>query len=183
MTLSQILVLSAHMLDDGDLATACGGVVDASQQDKVNLLISCANQVNSILATDYVHIFKTKTISSTNGKISMSSIDSNGIVGICYVKQGGVDVDWEIVDGALSTVSGSVKIKYMSQPTTLSNLTDLVNDFPQLSARILAYGVTAEYLFIKGNIEDAESWNIRFKSAINGIQRSKNLVMHTRRWY
>ena len=186
MTLSQILSYAATMIDDGSLATKITNntVSDAQDIAKVNMLINCANQVASIIATDYKHIYKTKVCTSSDGNISFASIDTNGVVGVVWVKSGGRPVDYEVINGVLSTVSGAVSIKYIAAPAVYTAITDTVNDFPTLPARVIAYGVAAEYLFIKGNVEDAESWNKRFEKALFGALRSsKNLVIKPRRWY
>ena len=174
--------MAANMLDDTDVASAISNNNTTPYQDKVQLLIFCANQIANVISTDYLHIYKTKTIAST-GSININTIDSNGIINIINVKCGGRNIDYEIVDGAIKTIEGTIKIKYTSQPTAFTAISNNVTEFPQVPARIFAYGVAAEYLYIKGNIEDANSWNNRFVSAIKGLQRGKNIVMPKRRWY
>lgn len=185
MTLSQILVLVADMLDDGELKSALisQDTPSASDAQKISLLISCANQVSSIIATEYLHIYKTKSVSTTTGIINFSDIDLNGVIDIVYIRSCGVDMSFEVVDGEVHIAPGNYKIKYISQPQTLS-IESVVSDFPKLSPRIFAYGVAAEYLFIKGNIDDAESWNKRFEDGILGVLRLKpSRIMPVRRWY
>ena len=63
-------------------------------------------------------------------------------------------------------------------------INDSVDYFGKLSELLFAYAVTAEYLFLKGQIDDAYMWDKRFKSSILSIQRpTKNIVMPKRRWW
>ena len=48
---------------------------------------------------------------------------------------------------------------------------------------IFAMGVFAEYLYIKGNIDDAYMWDKRFKnSMINIVRPRRNITIPERRW-
>ncbi len=189
MTLSQVLQLAANMLDDPNLADVCK--LDSSPgsselNSKRQILISCVNQVCQLIATDYLTSTTTKWVNSASGSISLSALSNNGVINITWVKNSlGLKLDYDIVDNYLKTTPGRVQVRFAEYPKELTSMGQTIDTFgSRVSSRVMAYGVVAEYLFIKGNIDEASIWNERFKSGMLGVCRAKkNRIIKAQRWY
>ena len=60
---------------------------------------------------------------------------------------------------------------------------DEINYYTKMNVSLFALGVVAEYLFIKGDIEEAYTWDKKFKQSLMGVLRFKrSLVLPKRRW-
>lgn len=187
MILKNILTTSALLLDDPELAKAIsvGSSADATIQEKINLLIECTNQINSLIATDYIYLFDTVAITTT-GKYPLSRLSNNDIADIASVKDAiGNEVSFSVEGQQLCTISGNFNVKFAYYPPKLTTLTQVIDDYGhKINERIFAYGVVSEYLFIKGNIDDSQMWDSRFKQGILGCIRPKRgRIIKERGWY
>lgn len=146
---------------------------------EVNLLVSCVNFVNNLIATDYIKLVKTKELTvSSNYEIKFENITTDEILGILSVKTvNGDKIPFVLTNtGVAVNYSGKVNIKYAYFPQDVE-LNGSVNDYKtKMNERIFAYGVAGEYLFIKGNIDDASMWDTRFKRALLNITRPTSSI-------
>ncbi len=145
--------------------------------DEINLLVDCVNFVNNIIATDYIQLKKTVSIATKNGKIPFTDLSQSTIYNIVSVKDSsGNKLVFKVFPEYLKTVVGNVFVSFAFFPDDVE-LTGSVSDYAtKLSERIFAYGVASEYLFIKGNIDDAAMWNERFKQGLKIITRPMHNV-------
>lgn len=146
---------------------------------EVDLLVSCVNFVNNLIATDYIKLVKTKELTvSSNYEIKFENISTEEMLGVLSIRtMSGDKIPFVLTNtGVAINYSGKVKIKYAYFPNEVE-LTGSVNDYKtKINERIFAYGVASEYLFIKGNIDDASMWDTRFKRALLNLTRPMSSI-------
>ena len=186
MKVKNILTNVAYLLDDEKLLSAIendsfvGGVLS----DK-NLLVKCVNYVNNIIATEYLHVDELVDASSTSGVIPFSAISNKTIYNIVEVQSSfGHKIDFKVTSNGVETKKGKVKIRYYYMPEDV-DYEDEIKCYPtKINERIFAYGVASEFLFIKGNFDDGDIWDTRFKNSMQSInQNHKEIKMPQRSWF
>ena len=185
MLVKEILTNVAYLLDDNKLIEAISqdNFTGHLLEDK-NLLIKCVNYVNNIIATEYFHIDETVTIDNSNGLIPYTSITQKTIFDIVEIKGAfGKKINFKTTTNGIETKKGKLTVKFLYMPEDVA-YDDNITCYPtKINARIFAYGVASEYLFIKGNFDEGDIWDNRFKNALKSIQRNhKEIIMPNRRW-
>ncbi len=186
MKVNEVLRLSSIMLqlyDIEDVLKHTNILVDVDNTD-LKLLLSCINLACNTIATDYINLVEKKEVVCDDGFVPFQSISDNQIYKILSVKDSfGHKIPFRISSNGIEIESGRVQIVYSYFPAEV-NYNDDVANFAGLTERVLAYGVASEYLFIKGNFDDAAIWDDRFKNALRALVRTKHeVVMPKRRWW
>lgn len=149
---------------------------DDVQNSEINTLVACCNLVVNQVASEYITLTDTKTITTSSGVVNYGSLSSKTIVDILKVKLNGVEVDYKCNANSLVTSPGTLEIEYAYQPSvSYLNSTIDFNNF-KLSDRVLAYGVVAEYCYINGRYDDATIWDNRFKTSLTNINRPRREI-------
>ena len=159
--------------------------IEEVRNDDLDLLINCVNLVSNAIATDYIPLVKTKNINNATGTIDFAKIASEPIYKILRIKDRfGEKVPYKIVSDGIVCQKGDVEVVYSYFPSECG-VNDIIDDFhTDLTERVFAMGVVSEFLFIRGNSDDAAIWEGRFKTAMrNIIMPRKEVVMHKRRWW
>ncbi len=185
MTVKQIITDVAYLLDDNRLLTAINTDNFAGHlQNEQNLLVKCVNFVNNIIATDYFPLISSKKLLTNVNTVPFSDITKSTIFDILQVKDDyGYVTPFKVTNEGVETVKGNITIKYAYLPEDVTYDSSITAYPIKINTRIFAYGVASEYLFIKGNYDDGEIWEERFKNAMKALQRTrKNVVMPKRRW-
>ena len=178
MTTKKVLELACLFLGKQDLTKTVlfdetGS--DASDEDKndVEILLKCLNLILSEIAIDYLPIVKRKTITLSDKKVDVKSIDSR-IQEVLSLKDGGINVPYKILGNDLYADANCCEIEYKVHPTEVA-LTDTCEDFAgRIAGRVLAYGVCMEYCFISLLYDDAQVWENKFKNALMADCRKKS---------
>ncbi len=188
MRIKDILYTACLIMDDAPLADAIlsNKAVDEITRQKINLLYDCASQIDTVIATDYVPACNTTKVSTTSGKISIGSLsgnDINDVISITTIT--GADVNYTTKGNTIYIAPGTYEVTYSFFPAKLTPAISTITYYPRkVSARAFAYGVASEYLFVKGNIDDAEVWNERFRQAMIACTRpTGKRVIKAPRWY
>lgn len=182
------LVATYLQLDDLLNDVLLGGSNETSEenQKEINLLVSCVNLCNNIVATDYIPLTRTSVINNSNGIIPIDSVDNGNktIYEILNVKNKFDESQvFKIVGNDIKTVKGFIQINYSYFPDSVE-LDSIISCYlTKLTDRIFAYGVACEYCFIKGMYDDASMWDARFKDSMKTICRpKKNITIPARSW-
>jgi len=149
------------------------------QTEELKLLVSCVNFVNNLIATNYLKLYKTiKKFVSASYEITFDSIDTEPILDIVSVKDMyGDKVPFSITSNGVKTnYSGYVNITYSHFPKDVEIDGKIEEYKTKLNERIFAYGVASEYLFIRGNIDDASMWDTRFKRELLTLTRPSHSI-------
>ncbi len=185
MTVKEILTDVAYLLDDAKLINAIStDTFNGNLVNDKNLLVKCVNFVNNIIATEHFPLIATAELTTITHNISYSRISDKTIFDVINVKDGfGYSVPFKLTSDGIETAKGNLKITYCYLPEDVE-YTSTISAYPlKINSRIFAYAVASEYMFIKGNFDEGEIWENRFKNAIQSIQHPRrNVVMPKRRW-
>ena len=187
MEVNKILKLSATLLQLNGLDE----IIDNSEflrendNDDLKLLMKSINLVTNLIATDYINLTKTKKVNNRSGIVKFKDLADEAIYKIIKVKNVfGENIPFKITSDGIDCLQGSVVVTYSYFPKEYS-YNDNIDVFDMgLTERVVAFGVVSEYLFIKGNSDDASVWEDRFKNGMRPIVRHRHeVVMPKRRWW
>ena len=189
MTVKEVVTLAAGCLGRDDLIAALDKAADALTADEkleLSSLLRCFNFVENEVALDYCALKKEETVTVTENKISYSVL-SSAPVNIRKVVCGGSLARFATYPAYIRLSDGWVGqacVVYDYIPSTKKTMSEL-SDFTEneVSARLLAYGVAAQYCLVSGETGNAALWDKKFRDAL----RAKNLLRRTvsvrsRRW-
>ena len=187
MEVNKILKLCATFLQLKNLDK----VIDNSEyllendNEDLMLLLESLNLVTNLIATDYMNLIQSKKLKNTSGKVKFSDIHSGSIYKIIKVKNCyGENIPFRTIADGIECSTGDIVVTYSYFPKYYS-YNDNIDEFGMgLTERVFAFGVVSEYLFIKGNSDDASVWEDRFKNGMRNIVRHRHeVVMPKRRWW
>ena len=146
-------------------------------------LVMAINMAVGNVAANYISVNDKKTVNIKDGYVLFSDITDRPIIQIKKVKSGTVSKKFRVHNDGIELENGEYEIIYSYFPDMLT-LDDNIDYFPSLSEMLLAYAVAAEYLFLKGQIDDAYVWDKRFKASLLSLQRpARNIIIPKRRWW
>lgn len=188
MNVKEIIKLACTYLQLNDLleTNVLGGVKIATdyQNQQIDLLLQCVNLTSSVIASDYIRLYKTKAFTTQDGILQYSQIGPETINQIHSVKNKKGDVlVFKTFSDYLKTAKGDIFVNYSYLPEPVL-LNDSITDFNiKISTRVFSYGVASEYSFIKSVYDDANIWENRFKTALMMAGSKKSgIKIAPRRW-
>ena len=188
MKTKQVLELTAVFLGKEDLLncayfTGTQDEISPENQKELDLLLRCLNLITSEISTDYLPIYKTKTIDFVDNICHLEDVDENIYQIVKLQDEFGSEIRFKIIGNDLKANATTCQITYTSfaQKTTLDGNVETFSI--QIPERVLAYGTAMEYSFISSLYDDASVWESRYKNGLLSISQKKhNLVMPKRRW-
>ena len=187
MEVNKILKLCATMLQLKDLEDCMRNPEFISENDNADLtlLMDAVNLVCNTISTDYINLTKTKIVENKSGEISFAELGEDAIYKIIKVKNMfGERVLFKVTTTGIKCDTGKLSITYSYYPReyTYGEIIDVFKS--EMSERVFAMGVVSEFLFIRGNADDASIWEDRFKNAMRNIVRHRQeVVLPKRRWW
>lgn len=160
---------------DEDLATLL------SSDKNLISLIECTNLVLCELAEEYLPLTTKETLfvneivpytQFCKSPLQIISAYQNGNIKYVY-RPNGVDFG----------VTGNVDVEYSYRPENKEFLDEVEIGSGQLSERILAYGVCAEYCLLSGDYEESQIWDKRYKDNLLGaLSKKSEMTVKNRKW-
>lgn len=189
MTVKEVITLAAGCLSREDLIPAFDkNEGELSKEEKLELdsLIRCFNFVENEVALDYCALKKEEVVEVTENKIFYTEF-SSAPFNIRKVICGGDLARFSAYPAYILLSDGwqgSALVVYDYIPSTKTSLNE-ESEFGDrgISARLLAYGVAAQYCIVNGETGHAATWDKKFRDAL----RAKNMLRRTlsvrsRRW-
>ena len=198
MIVKDVIKLVANILGLTDVITAIDSgyttgmnIEDANQNiasadvvSEINMLVTSFNLVNNIIATNYLEILDSVKVES-NGKIMYKDMCEGKVF---LAVKNVTDENYNKVpftfehDGIV--VSPGRYIVTIAKFPEDKILEDAVTDYPMvISDKIFAYGVIAEYLLIKGDMDTASVYDLRFKqNLLDAIRPRHNIKLKERKF-
>ena len=157
----------------------------SSEQTKKSIddLVALTNLVINELACSYIPLKKREKIDVKNGRLYYNTLAEKPIRIIKFTDVRGEEkyarqyFDYAEVDGSISFI----EYEYLPSNYALDDqigYTDL-----DISARALAYGVTAEFLLTEANFDQAVFWRKRYEDEVSLIVCPKNRKIKGRDFY
>ena len=153
------------------------------ESEKVDTLVRCFNFVNQEIASDYLPFLYTEKIEVDNSILNFSDLTKT-VVNI-YALKGSFNqnIKYKLYSNYIQVFGKAKSITYSYLPENLT-LSDEVDFYNGLSARIYAYGIASEYLLCDGLSEDAEIWEERFKESLFVLSRKRSeMNLPKRKWF
>ena len=173
------------------LAAAELGVEDALEgyfNDSINagragkMLLQCYNLVENELALDYFPLTAEDEVQTNTGVVEFSAL-SYGATKIWAVTDGnGEAVKYRLFPKYVKTQPGKVKIRYSYAPGEKAE-EDECECAAAVSKRMIAYGMAAEFCLLTGLYEEADTWDKKYKGAIEAAYKGTPCKrISARRW-
>lgn len=150
----------------------------------VELLTRCLNLIYDEIATDYLPLLHSESLSITNNRIAITDLEKR-LINIMSLKDiNDKTAKYKLYPTYIELNDGSYTITYSYIPNSIT-INDTLEDFgSKLTERILAYGVASEFALISGLYDEASLWEKRFKDAMLIASRVKSeVIMPKRRWF
>ena len=140
--------------------------IDDITPDDTNyrILFRVANVVLANIASNYLDCVVTQTFTVKTGKIDFSQFTQT-FLKVKTVKQGSVEVPYELYINFLTVPNGKIEVIYACVPSFATDQDDL-NTAGGISYPILLYGMLTEYALISGMTDEAKSFGDRFESLL-----------------
>ncbi|MBO7219532.1 MAG: hypothetical protein J6V40_06130 [Clostridia bacterium] len=158
--------------------------ISADVVSEINMLVTSFNLVNNIIATNYLEILDSIEMES-NGKIMYKDMCEGKV--FLAVKNVTDDnnnkVSFTLEHDGIIVPKGKYVVTIAKFPED-KVLEDSILDYPMvISEKIFAYGVIAEYLLIKGDIDTASVYDLRFKqNLLDAIRPRHNIKLKERKF-
>lgn len=153
--------------------------------DTLNDLLLAVNITNNNLASNYYELLAKTNVVSSNSIIKFSKITDKNILEIKSIEDiNGTKIDFKIMsDGIHLSQDCSCVVEYSYLPDEVK-FDDNIDYYLKINTLLFSYGVASEYLFLKGDIEDAYNWDLKFKNTLFAMSRPKrSIYFPSKRWY
>ena len=187
MLVKDIIKVSAEYLDIKNIVNYIDDKIENNEEieQEVNSFLLAVNMVNSGIASSYIELMSTKELMpDSNNKIQFEKIDNKGVIEVTKVKdKSGRKIGFKVMPGGVILEENCLcEIDYSYFPSPVG-FEDKIDYYSKINKYIFAMGVAAEYLYLKGNIDDAYTWDKRFKNYIMNLNRQRrNITIPERRW-
>lgn len=181
MTVREVVMLAAEELGILEEVQAYFDGEDVVGKSKAERLLTCFNLVENELALDYFTLKRSETVMS-QGQIKFSVLQRSPVNIISVTDGKDNPYEFSLYADYIQTTTGMVKITYAYTPNTKT--IDENSDFTmEVSARLMSYGMAAEYALAVGLVEEAALWDKKYKDAISALYKtSKGGRIAARRW-
>lgn len=189
MTVKEVITLAAGCLSRDDLIPALDkkdNELTEDEKSELDALLRAYNFVENEVALDYCPLKKEETVKVSDNRIYYT-LFSSVPVNIRKVVCGGYLARFSAYPAYIllcDGFEGSANVVYDYIPNTKASFGEK-SEFSEsgVSARLLAYGVAAQYCLVNGETGRAAVWDKKFRDAL----RAKNLLRRTvsvrsRRW-
>lgn len=183
MIVKNILIEASKLLGLNDMLQYLNNKCETCDEDELSSLVVATNMAINNISANYINVCNRVKVSSTNGQIKFSKISDKSIIQIKKVLKNNLPIKFKVHSDCIEVDNGEYEVVYSFFPDSVY-LKDEIDYFPQLNELLFAYAVVAEYLFLKGQIDDAYVWDKRFKASMLSIQRpTRNITIPKRRWW
>lgn len=147
--------------------------------NEIRLLVTSFNLTNNIIATNYLEILDSYVLKS-NGKIMYKDIcDGRVFLAVKGVyDMSGNKVQYTLTHDGIRVGVGEYEVRVALFPKDHSLSDEILDYSVAISDKILAYGVASEYLLIKGDVDSASVYDLRFKqNLLDAIRPRRNIFI------
>lgn len=176
MKIKECIQLAGVLLNLGDVLKS------KTLTDTDKLLLRCANNCLSEIASEYLPLINEKTVKASGGKIMYSALGTT-IYDVIDVKSEDGKAEFELMPSFIKVEKdGEYTVKFCYCPGELTEDDDVPMSL-LITDRVIAYGIAAEYMLINGFYEEAVTFDRVFKDALNrAAYGKKERRVKSRRW-
>ena len=145
-------------------------------------MLTCYNLVENELALDYLPVTAEDEVLTDTGVVYFTELAKRVVRIVRITDAWGNETPFTLFPEYVKTQPGKVKIAYTYVPNE-KELDGECEHTRYVSARLMAYGIAAEYSLACGLFEDAAVWDKKYKDAIAAAYRARPKAKITsRRW-
>lgn len=187
MTIKEITISAAGYLGREDIIEYLENHTFESGEEtrlkkEINILNRCANLTINRLATEYVPIKTIESVRSVNGKITYASLQNNVLDVLSVYDYYDNKISFRLYPLYIKTKPEAVKIEYTFIPVKYEADQNIAYSEKDVPARVIAYGVAAEWCMISGDYDEGRIWDKRFKESAENVSVARNRVVKARSW-
>ncbi len=182
MTVKEIVLLAAEELRIQAEVSSYLKTNDSAGKEKTQLLLNCFNLVENELALDYLPLTTTEKVQTSTGQVQFSALKNAPVRILKVENRQGEEVPFTLYPKYLTSEKGELLITYTytPEPKTIHDESDFSGN---VSARLMAFGMAAEYTMAMGEFQESGLWDKKYKDAIAAICPLKtSKKMASRRW-
>lgn len=183
MTVKEVILTAATELGiKEEVQGFFDGNVFGVNKRKTELLLDCFNLVENEIALDYLPLYAEDELYSETGVVEYAAMEHSVVRVLRVMDEWGNSVPFTVFPEYVRAQPGKLKVAYTYAPTkkTLGEESDFR---VQVSARLLAYGVAAEYALATGLYEESAVWDKKYKDAITAAYKARpSRKLRSRRW-
>ena len=145
-------------------------------------LTELTNVVINELACSYIPALTVEDVTSVNGRVYYNTLSKTPLKVIKVCDKFGNELAFSSSPEYITVGSLAVTVEYEYAPEAVGfndNICYMEKDVP---ARVIAYGVTAEYCIVDGDFDQAVMWHKRYTDAVADICLPKNATVKRRSW-
>lgn len=184
MSIKEIIRISALLTDRTNVVAYLDKNTNNTDEtlSLVQKLLSLTNLVINELASTYIPLVKSETVSARDNKVNYSDLSSSVLKIKSVSNTSGKELAFRTFLHYVSVPEDRVIIEYEYVPEDYE-LNDTVDfDSKFVSARVIAYGVCAELAITESRFDEAVTWHKRYVDAISDICVPKSAVTKQRSW-
>ena len=184
MTVKDIIETMAIQTGRDDIVQTLKDPDNANEEglQTIEKLVKLCNLVINELATGFIPMCITDSITAENGKISFERLSHNPYEILAVYDDNGVDVLGKVFSKFITVLTDKVNVEYSCFPPEYSLEDEVGYDETQVSKRVLSYGLCAEFAICEGCFKDAVMWHDRYADAVYKICKPTNKTTRKRAW-
>lgn len=185
MTIKEIIKTTATLLNREDLKKYVNGQSYSAESDTakaIERLIELANLVINELSLSFVPMVKSESVNANSEKVYYSSLNENAISVLEVLDAFGNSIDFTQSGEYFETVGYAKTVKYSFVPKKYSIDESIGYSEKDVSLRILAYGLSAEFCLTEGEFDLAVLFHDKYVESIKEICLPKNRISKKRSW-
>ena len=189
MSIKEILMLAARNLGREDLAAHIAQEPTTAPQsvelaEEAACMLRCYHLVENEIALEHVPLERTEQLTVSDGTIAYSQFAAApvDIVCVCDVRGAALGYTAEGTGLRLAAAVAEAEVTYSYAPPQ-GDFDDAPAFCDKISARLLSFGVAAEFLLTAGRYEEAAMWDERYRRALRAACAARGaLRMPGRHW-
>lgn len=148
----------------------------------VDIFTRCANLVVNELSASYLPMTKKRTFKTDNGRIYYKDFPETVLEITGAYDDDGKDISYTQNAEYIETVYSEYSVEYNYLPPVYGLTEEIGYKENVISARVIAYGVTAEFCITERAFDESVMWRKRFTDALSQLIPPKNKVLRARRF-
>lgn len=185
MTIKDVVKLAAIFLNRKDINEYLDGQIDTpleQTKNDVNTLANLANVVVNELACSYVPAKKSEDVLPNDERVCYKDLSERPLKILRVLDRKGVEQTYSYSYEFIRVKNIPLTIEYEYSPREKELDEEICYQEKDVPARVIAYGLVAEFSIVMGEFNQAVTWHKRYTDSIADICLPKNKNVKIRSW-
>lgn len=148
----------------------------------IDTLTRCANLVINELACSYLPMIRRERVNAVGGKVYYTELPERVLEIKGAYDLDGNEIGFKVNAEYVETLYGEYIVEYAYMPPNYGLTDEIGYSEAKISARVIAYGATAEFCLTEHAFDESVLWHNRFTGALSLILSPKNKRVKERRF-